>query len=57
MIEIQEKQSQQPKARGVTLISLIVTIIVLLILAGVTLGALTGDSRNNNKSRRSSIQK
>ena len=55
MTEMQEKQSQLFKARGVTLISLVVTIIVLLILAGVTLKALTGDSRNNNKSTRSLI--
>lgn len=30
--------------RGVTLIALVITIIVLLILAGVALSALTGDS-------------
>lgn len=31
---------------GITLIALIVTIIVLLILAGVTIATLTGDNRN-----------
>ena len=55
MTEMQKKQSRQLESRGVTLISLVVTIIVLLILAGVTLKALTGDSRNNHKSRRNSI--
>ena len=30
---------------GITLIALIVTIIVLLILAGVTIATLTGDNR------------
>lgn len=55
MIEMKEKQRKPLKARGVTLISLVVTIIVLLILAGVTLKALTGDSRNNNKSTRNLI--
>ena len=41
--------------KAITLIALVITIIVLLILAGVTLKALTGDSRNNHKSRRNSI--
>ena len=31
---------------GITLIALIVTIIVLLILAGVTIATLAGDNRN-----------
>ena len=31
--------------RGITLIALIITIVVLLILAGISIGALTG---NNN---------
>lgn len=34
--------------KGITLISLVVTIIVLLILAGVTIATLTGDNRNFN---------
>lgn len=33
---------------GITLIALIVTIIVLLILAGVTIATLTGDNRDFN---------
>ena len=32
------------KKQGITLISLVVTIIVLLILAGVTIAALTGEN-------------
>lgn len=32
------------KDKGITLIALIVTIIVLLILAGITIGAITGDN-------------
>ncbi len=32
------------KNRGITLISLVVTIIILLVLAGVAIGALTGDN-------------
>lgn len=38
---------------GITLIALVITIIVLLILAGVTIVTLTGDNRIANKSRRS----
>ena len=42
---------------GITLIALVVTIIVLLILAGVTIATLTGDSGvitkdNSNTNRR-----
>ena len=32
------------KQKGITLIALIITIIVLLILAGITIGALTGEN-------------
>ena len=38
---------------GITLISLVVTIVVLLILAGITIGAITGENgilRSNNQS-------
>ena len=41
------------KESGITLIGLVITIIVLLILAGVTIATLTGDNRLINKSRRS----
>ena len=37
--------------RGITLIALVITIIVLLILAGVTIATLTGENRNINKGR------
>lgn len=36
--------------KGITLIALVITIIVLLILAGVTIATLTGDNRIINKS-------
>ena len=36
--------------RGITLIALVVTIIVLLILAGVSIAMLTGENRNINTS-------
>ncbi len=38
------------KTNGITLIALVITIIVLLILAGVTIATLTGENRNINKS-------
>lgn len=39
--------------KAITLIALVITVIVLLILAGVTIATLTGDNRTINKSRRS----
>ena len=35
--------------KGITLIALVITIIVLLILAGVAIATLTGENRNINK--------
>ena len=40
------------KNHGITLIALVITIIVLLILAGITIALLTGENRNFNKSYR-----
>ena len=34
--------------KGITLIALVITVIVLLILAGISIAMLTGDNRNNN---------
>ena len=34
------------KNKGITLIALVITIIVLLILAGVSIAMLTGENRN-----------
>lgn len=33
--------------RGITLIALVITVIVLLVLAGVTIVAISGENRNN----------
>ena len=45
MAKRKEKHKQKFKEReGITLIALVITVIVLLILAGVTLATLTGDS-------------
>ena len=39
-----------PAQKGITLVALVITIIVMLILAGVAISALVGDGRNNIKS-------
>ncbi len=39
--------------RGITLIALVVTIIVLLILAGISISMLAGQNRNIKQSNRS----
>ena len=44
--ENEDMREAKRKNRGITLIALIVTIILLLILAGVTIATLTGDNRN-----------
>ena len=40
------------KNRGITLIALVISIIVLLILAGISINALVGQNRNIKKSNR-----
>lgn len=44
-------RKEQLKNKGITLIALVITIIVLLILAGVTIATLIGDNRNINKDK------
>ena len=39
-----QKEKNRKKNNGITLIALVITIIVLLILAGVTIATLTGDN-------------
>ena len=39
--------------KGITLISLVITIILMLILAGVVIATVVGDNRNNSKSKTS----
>ena len=38
---------------GITLIALVITIIILLILAGISISMLTGENRNINTSKES----
>ena len=45
-----EKLKQE---KAITMVALVVTIIVLLILASITIGVLRGDNRNIYKNRRS----
>ena len=47
---MEERKVKQ--AKGITLIALVITIIVLLILAGITISMIIGENRNINKSRR-----
>ena len=44
--------NNKKRESGITLIALVITIIVLLILAGVSIATLVGDNRTINKSRR-----
>lgn len=39
-----DKKIYVNKQHGITLIALVVTIVVLLILAGISIGAITGDN-------------
>ncbi len=41
--------------KGITLISLVITIIILLILAGVSIATLTGDNGLLNKAKNAKI--
>ena len=42
-------KNEEKASNGITLIALVITIIILLILAGVTIATLTGENRNINK--------
>ena len=44
-------KKERLKNKGITLIALVITIVVLLILAGVTIATLMGDNRNINKGK------
>ena len=46
MKEIQLTKKIKTTNKGITLIALVVTIIVLLILAGISISMLTGQNRN-----------
>ena len=46
MMKRQAKIAKTKKERGITLIALVVSIVVLLILAGVSIATLTGENGN-----------
>ena len=48
---MEKNKSKLKENRGITLIALVITIIVLLILAGVSIAMLTGENRNINTSK------
>jgi len=47
----ENKRKIQKNSKGITLIALIVTIVILLILAGITINTLTGDNGVINKTK------
>lgn len=52
MLYFVPKDKIYKQEKGITLIALVVTVIVLLVLAGVSISMLTGQNRNINKSGR-----
>ena len=56
MTQRKERRKQNSRERGITLIALVITIIVLRILAGVALAALTGDSGILNNADNAKIE-
>ncbi len=42
------KNKRVKNATGITLIALVITVIILLILAGVTINTLAGENRNHH---------
>ena len=54
--EISKKQKMQFTERGITLIALVITIIVLLILAGVSISMITGDNGILNRAGEASFK-
>ena len=53
LYEKKNNKISRKESKGITLIALVITIIVLLILAGVIIATLTGDNRTITKSWRS----
>ena len=51
-----EKMLEKNKQKGITLIALVITIIVLLILAGVSISMLTGENGILNQASKAAVQ-
>ena len=54
---LEKKEKQMIKNKGITLIALVITIIVLLILAGITIASITGENGILRKNRECSRKK
>ena len=48
-------KSKRVKEKGITLIALVVTIVIMLILAGVTIAAVTGDNGLFSKAKKAAV--
>ena len=46
---MESKEKYLENRKGITLVALVVTIIVMIILAGISISLTLGDNRNNNK--------
>ena len=49
-------KNKKSKQRGITLIALVITIIVLLILAGISIATLTGDNGILTKASKAKVE-
>lgn len=43
---IKNRKTMKNRQNGITLMALVITVIILLILAGISIGMLSGDNRN-----------
>ena len=50
-------EKQKRIERGITLVALVVTIVVLLILAGITIATLFGDNGVINKAQKAQMER
>jgi len=50
------KNKQEKNSNGITLVALIVTIIVLLILAGISIATLTGENGTVNNAQKAKFK-
>ena len=56
-IKQKSMKAKLEKSKGITLIALVITIIVLLILAGITIASITGENGILRKSAKCSRKK
>ena len=51
-IKIQRRRNMRKDQKGITIIALVITIIVLLIIAGISIRTITSDNRHCKRSRK-----